>query len=138
MLVVDANVVTKWFVDQIHSDIAERVQIAEESLIAPQLLIAEVGDALRKHVRVGDISMEQARAALGSLPRWFSELVAMESLAIPAVALARRLEHSAYDCFYLVLADVRAARVVTADTRFLDRVARTKYKTRVVHLADWK
>lgn len=137
MLVVDANIATKWFVDQVDSDIAERVQAAEQPLLAPQLLISEVTDALRKHVRVGDISLEQARAALASLPRWFSEIVAMETLANPAIVMARRLEHSAYDCFYLALAESRAAKFVTADARLVNRVARTKYKTRVIHLSDW-
>jgi predicted nucleic acid-binding protein len=137
MLVVDANIVTKWFVDQVHSDRAERVQTSKQRLVAPQLMIAEVTDALRKHVRVGDISLDQARTALASLPRLFNEIVAMEQLADAALALARKIEHSAYDCFYLALAESRSARLVTADTRLIDRVARTKYKSHVIHLTDW-
>jgi predicted nucleic acid-binding protein len=137
MLVVDANVATKWFVDQVHSDLAELVQNSTQPLIAPQLMIAEVADALRKHVRVKDISIEQARVALASLPRSFSEIVAMEQLADAALTLARKIEHSAYDCFYLALAESRSARLVTADTRLINQVARTKYKSHVIHLADW-
>ena len=137
MLVVDASVVTKWFVDQVHSDIAEHVQASAEPLLAPQLVIPEVADALRKHVRVGDISLEQAGSALASLPRWFSEIVTMEGLSVAALTMARRLEHSAYDCFYLTLAESRSSILVTADTRLVNRVARTKYKSHVIHLADW-
>jgi predicted nucleic acid-binding protein len=137
MLVVDANVATKWFVDQVHSDLAELVQNSTQPLIAPQLMIAEVADALRKQVRVKDISIEQARVALASLPRSFSEIVAMEQLADAALTLARKIEHSAYDCFYLALAKSRSARLVTADTRLINQVARTKYKSHVIHLADW-
>jgi predicted nucleic acid-binding protein len=137
MLVVDANIVTKWFVNQVHSDLAELVQNSTQPLVAPQLMIAEVADALRKHVRVRDISIEQAREALASLPRSFSEIVAMEQLADIALTLARKIEHSAYDCFYLALAESRSAQLVTADTRLINRVARTKYKSHVIHLADW-
>ena len=137
MLVVDANIVTKWFVDQIHSDLAELVQWSTQPLLAPQLMVAEVADALRKHVRVRDISVDQARTALASLPRLFSEIVAMEQLADAALTLARKIEHSAYDCFYLVLAESRSAQLVTADTRLINRVARTKYRSHVIHLADW-
>ena len=137
MLVVDANIVTKWFVDQVHSDLAELVQNSTQPLLAPQLMIAEVADALRKHVRVGDISIEQAREALASLPRSFSEIVAMEQIADAALTLARKIEHSAYDCFYLALAESRSAQLVTADTRLINRVAKTKYKSHVIHLADW-
>lgn len=137
MLIVDASVATKWFVDQVHSDIAELVQTSAEPLVAPQLLVAEVADALRKHVRARDISLEQATSALASLPEWFNEIVAMEGLAEAAVTLARRIEHSAYDCFYLVLAERRSASLVTADARLVNRVARTKYKSHVIHLSDW-
>ena len=66
MFVVDASVVTKWFVSQLHSDIAERVQASRRPLLAPQLMISEVTDALRKHVRVRDITLGQASAALQS------------------------------------------------------------------------
>jgi predicted nucleic acid-binding protein len=137
MLVVDANIVTKWFVDQVHSDLAELVQNSNQPLLAPQLMIAEVADALRKHVRVRDISIEQAREALASLPRSFSEIVAMEHLADTALTLARKIEHSAYDCFYLALAESRSAQLVTADARLINRLARTKYKSHVILLADW-
>ena len=137
MFVVDASIVTKWFVDQVDSDVAERVQASRKPLLAPQLLIAEVTDALRKHVRVRDISIDQATAAIESLPSWLSELVPMQSLAGPALTIARRIEHSAYDCFYVALAESRSARLVTADRRLINRVARTKYKATIIHLSDW-
>lgn len=137
MFVVDASVVTKWFVAQVHSDIAERVQASRRPLLAPQLMISEVTDALRKHVRVRDITLSQASTALQSLPNWFSEIVAMQALAGPALAIARRIEHSAHDCFYLALAESRSAQLVTADSRLANRVSGTKYKSQVVHLTDW-
>jgi predicted nucleic acid-binding protein len=137
MYVVDASVVTKWFVDQTLSDIAERVQASRRPLLAPQLMISEVTDALRKHVRVRDITLNQASTALESLPNWFSEIVPMQALASPALTMARKIEHSAYDCFYLALAEIRSARLVTADARLINRLAHTKYKSHVIHLADW-
>ncbi len=137
MYVVDASIATKWFVDQTLSDIAERVQTSRRPLLAPQLLIAEVTDALRKHVRVRDITISHASTALQSLPSWFAEIVPMEGLSSAALAIAGRLEHSAYDCFYLALAESRSASLVTADARLVYRVARSKYRSRVIHLADW-
>ena len=61
MLVVDANIVTKWFVDQVHSDRAERVQTSKQRLVAPQLMIAEVTDAL------GTDDLALARADAGAM-----------------------------------------------------------------------
>ena len=127
MFVVDASVVTKWFVGQVHSDIAERVQASRRPLLAPQLMISEVTDALRKHVRVRDITLSQASAALQSLPGWFNEIVPMQALAGPALAIARRLEHSAYGCFYLALAEDRSAPLVTADEALVRKLASAGY-----------
>ena len=138
MFVVDASIATKWFVGQIYSDIAERVQKSRRPLLAPQLLIAEVTDALRKHVRVGEITMDQATVALQALPSYFSEIVDMQALAAHALEIARRIEHSAYDCFYVALAEDRAVKLVTADMRLINRVAQTKYKSLLLPLADWK
>ena len=47
------------------------------------------------------------------------------------------LGYAPYDCFYLVSAMRRNAPFVTADKRFINRLAPTPYKSHVIHLADW-
>ena len=130
-------VVTKWFVDQTLSDVAERVQASRRALLAPQLMIAAVTYALRKHIRARDITLNQASVALQSPPNWFSEIAPMQGLVRPALAIARSIEHRAYDCLYRALAETRSTSLVTADKRLIDCVAHTKYKSHVVHLTDW-
>lgn len=136
-LVIDANVAVKWFIQQEGSEDARRVQAYEGGLIAPAMLISETTSALWKHVQRGDVPTDHARSALVALPRWFNELVEDQSLALPALDLAVTLNYAPYDLFYLALAINRASPLVTADRRFINRLAGTAYKSHVVHLADW-
>jgi predicted nucleic acid-binding protein len=103
ILVVDANVAVKWFVQQPGSDHARRVQAHKDPLIAPALLVAETASGLWQHVRRGDVPVSQARVALVGLPKWFDELVEDLSLVSRAIDLAADLNYSPYDCIYLAL-----------------------------------
>ena len=51
-----------------------------------------------------------------------------------ATELACQLNHPAYDCFYLALAELLGTSVVTADRRFANKVADP---ARVVFVADF-
>ena len=58
-------------------------------------------------------------------------------LAGEVLSIGSVLNHAPYDCFYLVLAMRRNAPLVTVDKRFINRLANTRYKSHVIHLADW-
>ncbi len=58
-------------------------------------------------------------------------------LAEDALNVGLELGHAPYDCFYLVSAMRRGAPLVTVDKRFINRLANTRYKSHVIHLADW-
>ena len=136
-LVIDANVAVKWFIQQQGSDDARRVQAYQGGLIAPAMLISETTSTLWRHVQRGDVPPEHARSALVALPRWFNELVEDQSLALQAFDLAVTLNYAPYDLFYLALAIDRGSLLVTADQRFINRLAATPYKSRIIHLTDW-
>jgi predicted nucleic acid-binding protein len=55
-------------------------------------------------------------------------------LAARTLELAAELRQPIYDCFYLALAEERAARLVTADQRLISRLAGTRWEDRVVGL----
>lgn len=128
-LVVDASVVVKWVFAEDGSDCANALR-DEPGLIAPSLLASEVGNALWKAVRRGDIARDDAVAALRSVLGPFDELVPTEALHTRALELASDLRHPIYDCFYLALAEREAAALVTADTRLLAAAAKAKVKAR--------
>ena len=66
-LVVDASVVIKWHVAEIHADAALRLlEDDAPALHVPDLMFPEVGNILWKKIRRGDLAEEQAHGSLTS------------------------------------------------------------------------
>lgn len=133
MIVADASVAVKWLVPEADSAIARR--LPEQPLCAPDLIYAEVANALWAKLRRRQLSPGAAEAAAARIPGLPISAVADADLAPAAFALAVRLNHAAYDCFYLALAIERGIHVVTADGRFVaaaDAHAETKGRVRLL------
>jgi predicted nucleic acid-binding protein len=86
-------------------------------LLAPDLILAEAGNAFWKAVRAGLILRKDAVAALERLPKTFDRLVPLSLLYEDAARLSFELDHPVYDCFYLALAEREGVPLVTADKR---------------------
>ena len=52
--------------------------------------------------------------------------------------LAIEIGHPAYDCIYLALARRLGAPLVTADMRFVNRVAPTVYASTMIRLSEYR
>ena len=115
--VVDASVAVKWVLPEPDSDSA--VALRDKVLHAPDLALAECGNALWVRVHRGVLSKAEAEicfAALSLAPvRW----TPTGQLAAEAMALALDLDHPVYDCVYLALAIARDLPLVTADRRLI-------------------
>ena len=113
--VVDASVAAKWLAPEADSALAEA--LLDDDLLAPDLLYAEVGNILWKKQMRGEMDA----AAVPLAARWLLqaplEVVDSASLLADALALAVQLQHSAYDCFYVALAERQDVPMVTADRR---------------------
>jgi len=120
--VIDASVVIKWVVDEPGSEHAVRL-IDGPTLSAPDLLMSECANILRKKVRRGEMSRDEASLAIELLVRADVELVPTRAIASRAMALSLDLHHPAYDCMYLALGIERGDAFVTADKRFVRLVA---------------
>jgi predicted nucleic acid-binding protein len=137
-LIVDASVALKWYLsDEPHAANARAMLDASETLIAPDIVIAEVCNAAWRGVRAGRIDQTQARAIARSLPRLFDALVGSSALADRGVDIASRLDHPVYDCFYLALAEARDIPLITADQRLLRKLRGTPWEARASHLVDY-
>jgi predicted nucleic acid-binding protein len=112
-VVIDASVAIKWVVDE--AGTAEALRLRQERLFAPDLLIPECANILWKKVRRNEMNEQEAILASRLLGRADIQLEPMRSLLEPATRLAIKLDHPAYDCIYLALADALGCELVTAD-----------------------
>lgn len=123
-LVVDASVAVKLGVVETGADKARALASRGEEFIAPDLLVSEVVNALWAKELRGDLAADERVLALTAALDAFDEFAPCKDLAPRALDLALSLQHPAYDCFYLALAEARGAMFVTADTRLLARLAK--------------
>jgi predicted nucleic acid-binding protein len=119
-LVIDASVAIKWVIDE--PGTAHALALRQHRLGAPDLLVAECANILWKKVRRGELSDQEATTAAALLCGADILLEPMSALMEQAVQLALRLGHPAYDCFYLALAEMTDAPLVTADEALVRRV----------------
>ena len=136
-VVVDASVVVKWLVDEEDSDRARRLLVTEPDIHVPRLMASEVANSLARRARQGNIEPAGATAHVDSIRRLPLRWADDQEIAADAVRLAIELDHPAYDCMYLALAQRLGVQVVTADMRFANLVAPTGHASAVMSLADY-
>ena len=133
VLVIDASVAIKWVIEE--DGTKEALALRRQALAAPDLLVAECAKILRKKVRRKELSEPEAAFAAGLLARADIELVAMRPYLEAATRIAAGLDHPAYDCFYIALAEAEGLSLVTADSTLV-RKASGRYAGRVLGLTD--
>ena len=133
-LVVDASVAVKWLVEEEGSAVAGQLLGGDHELFVPRLLASEVGNALWRKVRTGQLERSRAGTLADAMPemavRWMDD----EDVSADAVRLSVALERPVYDCVYLALAHRIGATLVTADTRFANALAATEHGGAIVAL----
>ena len=134
---VDASVAARWFVEGEDADTALALLEVEAELIAPDLLVAELGNTLLKYVGSGVLEAERARPFLTAAKTAMSRFVPMSDLHDDAFALALEIRHPIYDCYYLALARRDDALFVTADRRLLRKLVGTRLSGTAVYVSEW-
>jgi predicted nucleic acid-binding protein len=132
--VIDANTVVKWFVEENLSGDARRVAAAGAQLLAPELILAEIGNAFLKKIRQGELSQEGALVALESARRSLI-LHSSEPLSSSALEIAMNYQRSFYEALYVALAQQEDCRLITADERLVNAL-RSRLGETVVWLGD--
>lgn len=116
-VVIDASVAVKWFLPEIHAAPARRLLRSNRQLLAPDLIWAEVGNALWKKCRRGELENAHALQMLKDLRRFPLRIFPSVKLLDAAWELAERLDRTIYDSLYLALAVSSDGVLVTADQK---------------------
>jgi predicted nucleic acid-binding protein len=132
--VVDASVAVKWVIPEVLSDEADRLRAGDDEMLAPDMLLVEVANALWKKTAGGDISPVEADRAFALVNESGIDLRPTAPLLPRAMQVARRLKHPVYDCVYLALAEREHATFITADRRLLRRVSTGPFRIPVADL----
>lgn len=125
--VIDASVTVKWFIPEPESDRAASLladyRARRAGLIAPDLLVAEVGNALwKRSVLRGEIAFSDAQAMYRDFIDLGIPLRPSSALAERALAIAAEHRHSLYDALYVALALERKCELISADQTFVAKL----------------
>jgi predicted nucleic acid-binding protein len=135
-VVVDASVAVKWFVPETHALAARRLLREDMTLLAPDLIWAEVGNALWRKWREGELVAEVAQNILDDFRRFPLRIHAGESLYDVAWTVAEGSGRTFYDSLYLALAMSSGCPLVTADLRFYNALRDTPWGRHCLWVED--
>ena len=117
VFIVDASVVVKWFVPEIHSAAARRLLALPHEYIAPDLLFAETANTIWKKIRRKELTNEDGQRLVADIGRIAVDTFPCRVLAEDAHALANATGRTVYDAMYVALAVRFDTRLLTADDR---------------------
>ena len=125
MIVVDASVAVKWFVPEPGEEAAQQLLKGAEPLVAPGLIRLEVGSAVLRCFRDGRIKEDKAHTAIEDWEKLLADGIMQRvddnELFKKAVDLSFACRHKLADCFYLAVATMFNAQLITADRPLIER-----------------
>jgi predicted nucleic acid-binding protein len=136
-LVVDANVVIKWHVHEVHSDAARRL-LQDDAPVphVPDLMFPEVGNILWKKIRQGELTEDKARGIARLVAVAPLEVHASAPLWEAALEIAVHTGRSVYDSLDVALAVQMDSRLVTADEKLFNALKDGPLGARVLWVED--
>ena len=137
MIVVDASLGVKWFLDEPFSAEAAALLASGEEMLAPALFHIEVASTLVREANIDKALAEPMRLALDGLEGLIASaavrLVATEPESLGAsAAMAISIGHPLKDCIYLALAMELGCDLITCDARFAAKARGVWARVRVL------
>ncbi len=125
--VVDANVAMKWLLPSAGGTMTEqandllRCHIQRDlHLVAPDLILSEIGNVLWKAVRGQRTSQAAAHESLQYFQELAVEIIPANDLLLAAFQIATAYGRTFYDSLYVALALHTGADLITADERMVN------------------
>lgn len=134
--VIDASVGVKWFFPESGWAEARGLRGKDIEAIVPDSFFGEVGSAVLKKLRRGQVTVAQAAQAMEELRQAPVIAVPVRPYVLGGFHIAREIGESIYDGVYVAVADAHECQVVTADRELVQAVAGTPWEGRVVALGD--
>lgn len=117
MIVLDCSAAIAVAQSTVEGRALAALMLEGERAIAPQLFMSELANVTAKYVRGGYLAKEEARNMARDAYDLIDEFVSGESYWEEAWAESARLQHPAYDLFYLILARRTGSTLFTLDKR---------------------
>jgi predicted nucleic acid-binding protein len=140
VIVVDASVISKWFLPEAGTERALALLDGPLELTAPAVIRLEVAGAITRRHRLGECADDEARFLCG---KWSERLRQGAVTVLPddglfdrAIGLVVQLRHALADCLYLAAAELHHLPLVTADQTFQERAVAHYPPTHL--LAHWQ
>jgi predicted nucleic acid-binding protein len=134
-LIVDSSVVLKWFVDEPQRELAAALLDGEDILIAPDLVLCEVTNALWRKARKGEVTPLQVAEAIHEMGSILVLRPVTPEMTESAFQIAQDIGHSVYDCLFLACAKLDEAELITADAKFLEKLTQKDFVKNVRQLS---
>lgn len=130
MIVIDASVAVKWFIDERDSPAALAIFNTPDTLLAPSHAVGEIGEVLLRAYRRQLMSIDALRRANDTIE---TRLILRSPLGLVdrATTIAIDASVSFYDALYVAAGDLWSLDVVTADARLCAKLAPTRWGSRV-------
>jgi predicted nucleic acid-binding protein len=131
VIVADTNLIVYFIVPGSFTALAKDVFVKDSDWAVPVLWRSEFRSALWRHLRVKDLTLPHALAAI-QLAEGLLAGREFEVDAAPVLSLAAAADHSPYDCEFVHLAQTLGCPLVTEDRRVL-----AKFPGTAVSLEDF-
>ena len=119
MIVLDACAAVEMVRQSDEGLALQQLVLRNEKIISCDLLRAEVASVFRKLARTEALSSDLATRYYSEALALVDEFRPMDDLGIEALRESIRLNHSAYDLFYFILARRTGATLFTTDRRLM-------------------
>lgn len=123
--ILDSSIIVKWFrQEEVLAEQALRLRqaclVGQLHVATPELMIYEVGNALRYKAELSTKEVVEAVQSLFSFPL---EIIPLSpKLAGRAIEIARAYDETVYDATFIALAESLGADFITADEKLAQRL----------------